>query len=124
VRAPQHHTVENAAPECVLPESARRSARVVAEVPRLALTVEEACQALGVGWDFWSEHVAPFVPLVRRGRRKLVPVDALRAWLEAEAQLALSAQELGAADEVHPGGRRNACKSKGARQPRASGTVS
>ena len=55
------------------------------EPPRLALDVSECCAALGVSWDFWSEHVAPEVSMVRRGRRKLVPVRALEAWLEANA---------------------------------------
>lgn len=54
----------------------------VATVPRLALTVEEACAALGVSWDFWAQHVASDVRIVRRGRRKLVAVAALERWLE------------------------------------------
>ena len=53
----------------------------VAAVPRLALSVEEACAALGVSWDFWSEHVAPELRIVRRGRRKLVAVAELERWL-------------------------------------------
>lgn len=59
--------------------------REQSNVPRLALDVSEACAALGVSWDFWSEHVAPEVRIVRRGRRKLVPVKALEEWLEANA---------------------------------------
>jgi excisionase family DNA binding protein len=55
-------------------------------VPRLALSIEEACQALGVSWDYWREHVAPEVRIVRLGRRKLVPVTELQAWLEAHAE--------------------------------------
>ncbi len=46
----------------------------LAPVPRLALTVEEAAAALGVGEDFFREHVASEVRIVRRGRRKLVAV--------------------------------------------------
>lgn len=57
--------------------------------PRLALDVAESCEALGVSWDFWSEHVAPEVRIVRRGRRKLVPVRALEAWLDANAHAVL-----------------------------------
>lgn len=53
----------------------------VAQVPRLALSIEEACAALGVSWDFWREHVAPEVRVVRRGRRKMVAISALEAWL-------------------------------------------
>ncbi len=58
-----------------------RSEIAVAAVPRLALTVEEACAALGVSWDFWSEHIAPEVRIVRRGRRKLIAVTKLEHWL-------------------------------------------
>ncbi|MDP2711623.1 MAG: hypothetical protein Q8O56_10425 [Solirubrobacteraceae bacterium] len=54
--------------------------------PRLALSIAEACEALGCSWDFWSEHVAPDVRIVRRGRRKLVPVVELEAWLDREAE--------------------------------------
>lgn len=60
---------------------ARAHLRLAAPVPRLALSVEEACAALGVGEDFWREHVAPEVRIVRRGRRKLIAVTALEAWL-------------------------------------------
>lgn len=63
-----------------------KPARLIAAVPRLALTVEEACAALGVGEDFWREHVAPDVAIVRRGRRKLVAVAALEAWLGAHGE--------------------------------------
>ena len=58
-------------------------------VPRLALSVTEACEALGVSWDFWREHVEPNVRVVRRGRRKIVAVDELVRWLEHEAEAAL-----------------------------------
>jgi excisionase family DNA binding protein len=61
----------------------------VAPVPRLALTIEEACAALGCSWDFWREHVAPEVRVVRRGRKKLVPVRELERWLEAHAEAVL-----------------------------------
>ena len=49
---------------------------------RLALNVEEACAALGVSWDFWREHIAPEVRVVRRGRRRLVAVRELERWLD------------------------------------------
>ncbi len=66
------------------PLGATRAA-VSIEPPRLALDVSEACAALGVSWDFWQQHVAAEVPIVRRGRRKLVPVRALEAWLDENA---------------------------------------
>lgn len=56
---------------------------------RLALSTAEACDALGVSWDFWREHVEPELRVVRRGRRKLVAVAELEAWLDREAERAL-----------------------------------
>lgn len=61
----------------------------VAAVPRLALSVQEACEALGVSWDFWREHVEPGVRIVRRGRRKLVAVAELERWLAENGELLL-----------------------------------
>jgi hypothetical protein len=57
--------------------------------PRLALNVEEACAALGVSWDFWHDHIAPEVRIVRRGRRKLVAVSELQRWLDRNSELVL-----------------------------------
>ena len=57
---------------------------------RLALSVAEACEALGVSWDFWSEYIAPEVRIVRRGRRKLVAVRELERWLERNGETALA----------------------------------
>jgi hypothetical protein len=64
------------------------SARPV-NVPRLALSVGEACEALGIGWDFWREHIEPEVRVVRRGRRKLVATAELARWLDANAEAVL-----------------------------------
>ena len=52
---------------------------------RLALTPAEAAQALGVSRDFFDEHVLREIRVVRRGRRRLVPVRELERWLEQEA---------------------------------------
>lgn len=60
---------------------ARAKLSLVAPVPRLALTVEEACAALGVGEDFFREQVMSELRIVRRGRRKIVAVAALEQWL-------------------------------------------
>jgi excisionase family DNA binding protein len=54
--------------------------------PILALSVEQACEALGVSWDTWRVHVEPDVRLVRLGRRKLIPVSELQAWLDRHAE--------------------------------------
>lgn len=55
-------------------------------VPRLALSGQEACEALGCGWDFWRQHVEPELRLVRRGRRKLVSVAELQDWLDRSGE--------------------------------------
>jgi excisionase family DNA binding protein len=54
--------------------------------PTLALSVEQACDALGVSWDTWRAHIEPDVRLVRLGRRKLIPVSELQAWLDRHAE--------------------------------------
>jgi excisionase family DNA binding protein len=54
--------------------------------PALALSVEQACEALGVSWDTWRAHIEPDVRLVRVGRRKLIPVSELQAWLDRHAE--------------------------------------
>ncbi len=54
--------------------------------PALALSVEQACAALGVSWDTWKAQIEPEVRIVRLGRRKLVPVAALEQWLDQHAE--------------------------------------
>lgn len=53
--------------------------------PRMALTPAEAAVALGVSRDFLDAHVMPELRIVRRGRRKLVPIRELERWLEESA---------------------------------------
>jgi excisionase family DNA binding protein len=65
------------------------SARPASPVPRLALSKAEAAEALGVSIDFFEEHVMPELRVVRRGRRRLVPVPELERWLRQNASLAL-----------------------------------
>ena len=63
--------------------SSRTRAR--ASVPRLALRVGEAAEALGVSADYFAEHVAPELRWVRRGALKLCPVTELERWLGENA---------------------------------------
>ena len=58
-------------------------------VPRLALSKAEAAEALGVSVDFFDEHVMPELRVVRRGRRRLIPVRELERWLGENAARAL-----------------------------------
>jgi hypothetical protein len=64
-------------------------------VPRLALSIGEACEALGCGWDFFHEHIEPELRVVRRGRRKLVATAELARWLDANAESVLPASTPG-----------------------------
>lgn len=56
---------------------------------RLALSPDEAAAALGVSRDYFDDHVAAELRIVRRGRRKLVPVRELERWLDQAGSLTL-----------------------------------
>ena len=71
------------------PTGAVSSGRLTSSIPRLALSISEACNALGVSHDHWCEHVAAHVRVVRLGRRKLVPVSELERFLADHAELVL-----------------------------------
>ena len=58
----------------------------VAPVPRIALTQQEACAALGCSEEFFVEHVRPNLRVVRRGRKRLFPVDELRRAVDVMAE--------------------------------------
>ena len=67
------------------------SKKLSTSIPRLALTPREAAAAIGVGEDFFSEHVRPELQLIRRGRKVLVPVAELERWMRANAERPLRA---------------------------------
>ncbi len=51
---------------------------------RLTLTVKEALTVTGIGRSkFYEEVGAGRIKVIKAGRRVLVPVEALRAWLKA-----------------------------------------
>jgi len=54
--------------------------KLPASIPRIALTPAEAAAAIGVGPDFFDANVAPELRLIRRGRKRLVPVSELERW--------------------------------------------
>jgi excisionase family DNA binding protein len=58
---------------------------------RLALTPDQAAEALGVSRDFFDKHVIHELRVVRRGRRRIIPVASLVNWLDAHAALPLEA---------------------------------
>ena len=61
-----------------------------ADIPRVALTPPEAAASLGVGLDFFDHHVAHELRLIRRGRKRLVPVRELERWAVENAELPLT----------------------------------
>jgi excisionase family DNA binding protein len=71
------------------PPLARREPKPGPPPPRLALTKVEAAAALGVSVDFLEQHVMPELRVVRRGRRRLIPVRELERWLDKNAVRAL-----------------------------------
>lgn len=59
-------------------------------IPRIALTREEAAQALGMGSvDSFERYVQPHVRLIRCGRMRLVPVKELERWADDSAERTL-----------------------------------
>lgn len=56
-----------------------------APVPRVALTPPEAAAALGVGVTFFDSEVAPELRVIRRGRKRLIPVSELQRWTAENA---------------------------------------
>jgi hypothetical protein len=59
---------------------------LVAPVPRIALTQQEACASLGCSEEFFVEHIRPNMRIVRRGRKRLFPVDELRRAVDEMAE--------------------------------------
>ena len=60
--------------------------KLPASIPRIALTPSEAAAAIGVGPDFFDANVAPDLRIVRRGRKRLVPVSELGRWTGENAE--------------------------------------
>ncbi len=58
-------------------------------VPAIALTREEAAQALGVGLTTFKTRIAPELRVVRRGSVRLYPVRELERWADENAERVL-----------------------------------
>jgi hypothetical protein len=57
--------------------------------PVLALSIEQACESLGVSWKTWHELVEPEIRLLRLGRCKRVPVVELERYIADHAEKVL-----------------------------------
>jgi hypothetical protein len=66
--------------------------KLLASIPRIALTPPEAAAAIGVGPDFFDANIAPELRLVRRGRKRLVPVSELERWTVENAEHVLGGE--------------------------------
>ena len=67
------------------PDSMSRAPTIASERPdnRLLLTVDEACQLLRIGrWMLYRLIQTRRLETVKIGRRRLIPADALRAFLD------------------------------------------
>jgi excisionase family DNA binding protein len=61
-------------------------------VTRLAYSPDEAAAALGVSRDFLDEHVMPELRVIRKGRRRLIPVRELERWVRETASFAVGGE--------------------------------
>lgn len=52
---------------------------------RLTLSPREAAERLGVSRDHFDHKIMPDLPVVRSGRLRLIPVDALAQWVRENA---------------------------------------
>lgn len=71
---------------------ARCVKKLATSIPRIALTPPEAAASIGVGPDFFEEHVAPELRLIRRGRKRLVPVTELERWSTENAAVPVAVE--------------------------------
>lgn len=66
--------------------------KLAVSIPRIALTPAEAAASIGVGPDFFDANVAPELRLIRRGRKRLVPVAELERWVAQSAGAPMAEQ--------------------------------
>jgi excisionase family DNA binding protein len=62
---------------------------IIAPVPRVALTREQAAAALGMSLDSFERYVQPHIRMIRVGRLRLVPVAELERWANGHAERTL-----------------------------------
>lgn len=57
-----------------------------ADVPAVALELGRAAAALDMGLVFFEREVLPEVRVIRRGSKRLVPVEELHRWARENAE--------------------------------------
>lgn len=70
------------------PAPARFEPPDIDPVPRLALTIDEAAQSIGISQRSLNNLISAGAgfPVMRVGRRVLIPTDELRRWLAEESR--------------------------------------
>ena len=63
--------------------------KLAAPIPRVALTIPEAAAALGVGPDFFREHIQPDLQVIRIESKRLIEVAELERWAAEHAERVL-----------------------------------
>jgi hypothetical protein len=58
-------------------------------IPRVALTRQEAAEALGMGLTSFEQYVQPHVKIVRRGKLRVIRVAELERWAEENEERVL-----------------------------------
>ena len=62
--------------------------RPPADIPSLALPVDQAAASLGLGESHFRQHVLPHVRTIKVGRVRIVPVIELERWLYLNGRFA------------------------------------
>jgi hypothetical protein len=62
---------------------------IVVTTSPIAVTRETAARMLGMSVDSFEKFVQAEVRIIRKGKMRLVPVDELRRWAEANAERTL-----------------------------------
>jgi hypothetical protein len=58
----------------------------LSNVPRVALSRQEAAASLGMSLDSFERHVQPELRLIRRGKLRLIPLVELERWAIENAE--------------------------------------
>ena len=68
----------------------------------MALRIDEAARAIGLGRTSFERYVMPHVKVLRRGRVRVVPVSELERWLEENSETFLAEHGLAASKGSGP----------------------